>query len=405
MKITDLRVRTASIPVEAPTRHSYGSPSYYTRTILELETDEGLTGLGETYGSVSPQAFEVVRPVLVGEDPLNLERIRLHIAQRGYITRQPMLTSPIEMACLDLAGKKFGVPVHQLLGGAVRETVPLAAYLFYRYANADGVGAIEQPDEMVAHARELVDEHGFTTLKLKGGVHRPEHEFATLSALRDAFPRDDYLLRFDPNAMWSPATALRMGIRALELDLEYYEDPVWGLKGLAQVARKLPLPIATNMAVIEYEHLGAAVELGSIDVILTDPWYWGGMQQTKVLDHVAKHFGIAVSMHSGIEFGVGLSAMLHVAATMPNLVHAIDSHYHHLTDDVIVERFEYVDGAMAPPAAPGLGVELDEDKMGRYEETYRRLRAGELEGHATDDYHSYPTDPRRPTWQPIVPSW
>jgi len=97
--------------------------------------------------------------------------------------------------------------------------------------------------------------------------------------------------------------------------------------------------------------------------------------------------------------------MLHVAATMPNLVHSIDSHYHHLTGDVIAEPFAYRDGHMAPPDRPGLGVELDEDKMGRYVELHERMRRGELSGHATDDYHSYPTDRRRPEWFPIVPSW
>jgi glucarate dehydratase len=405
MRITGLRARTASIPVKAPTRHSYGSPGYYSRTIIELSTDEGITGLGETYGTVSADSFAPLVPILVGEDPLNLERIRLQISQRGYISRQPMLSSPIEQACLDISGQRFGVPVHQLIGGKVRDRVPVAAYLFYRYGDADGRGAIESPEEMVAHARELVDEHGFRSLKLKGGVHEPEHEALTLEALRAAFGANEFKLRFDPNAIWSPATAMRIGERIRGLELEYYEDPAWGLKGLQAVGRKVAMPIATNMAVIEFEQLGAAVELGAIDVILSDPWYWGGIVHTKVLDTVAKHLGLAVGMHSGIEFGVGLAAMLHTAISMPNLVHAIDSHYHHLTDDVISVPFEYEGGCMAPADAPGLGVKLDEAKMERYVELNQALRRGVLPGHATEDYYSYPTDPTRPDWYPIVPMW
>jgi glucarate dehydratase len=306
---------------------------------------------------------------------------------------------------LDVIGKSWGVPVYKLLGGQVRPTVALAAYLFYRYPNAAGGCRIETPEEMVSHARALVAEHGFTTLKLKGGVHRPEHEALTLEALREAFPRDQYKLRIDPNAIWSPATAIRMGERLRELDLEYYEDPAWGLKGLQAVARKVSTPVATNMAVIEFEQLGAAVELSAIDVILSDLWYWGGLHATKTLDLIAKHLGLAVGMHSGIEFGVGLAAMLHVASTMPNLVHAIDSHYHHLTDDVITRPFTYENGEMAPPDSPGLGVELVEHKMERYAEECRLLRSGALEGHANEDYFHYPTDPQRPDWYPIVPSW
>ncbi|MEA2363823.1 MAG: glucarate dehydratase [Thermoleophilaceae bacterium] len=405
MRITGLRARTASIPVKAPTRHSYGSPGYYSRTIVELSTDEGITGLGETYGTVSAESFAPLVPILVGEDPLNLERIRIQISQRGYISRQPMLSSPIEQACMDIVGKRFGVPVHQLIGGQVRDRVPVAAYLFYRYANDAGDGAIESPAEMVEHARELVDAHGFRSLKLKGGVHEPEHEALTLEALREAFGADDFRLRFDPNATWSPATAMRIGERLRPLELEYYEDPAWGLKGLQAVGRKVAMPIATNMAVIEFEQLGAAVELGAIDVILSDPWYWGGIHHTKVLDAVAKHLGIAVGMHSGIEFGVGLATMLHTASSMPNLVHAIDSHYHHLTDDVIATPFSYEGGCMAPGDAPGLGVELDPDKMDRYVEVNEQLRRGALPGHSTEDYFSYPTDPTRPDWYPVVPMW
>lgn len=122
MKIIDIRVRTCSIPIEAPTRHSYASPSFYTRTIVELISDEEvqgqpLIGLGETYGTVAASAFEPLRPFLIGADPFDLQRLLIQIRQRGYISRQPMLAAPIEFACLDLQGKAIGRPVYQLLGG------------------------------------------------------------------------------------------------------------------------------------------------------------------------------------------------------------------------------------------------------------------------------------------------
>ncbi len=395
MKITDLHARVVAIPIQAPTRHSYASPTHYIRTIVQVETDEGVTGLGETYGIIAPSAFESVKQFLVGEDPFNLETIRIQISQRGYFTRQPLILAPIEFACYDIQGKWNDLPVYKLLGGKVRDRVPMSAYLFYRYNNDEGRGEITTPDEMIAFAKQLTRQHGFKTLKLKAGVFEPDHEVETLRALRDAFD-GSYRLRIDPNAIWSPATAIRVGHQLAELDLEYYEDPTWGISGLARVREKTPLAIATNMSVIEFEHLGPAVDQHAIDCILTDPWYWGGLYYTKVLDMVAKHHGMAVSMHSGVEMGVGLAAMLHVASTMPNLVHAIDSHYHHLIDDVISDPFEYQDGGMAPPDKPGLGIELDPEKMDRYSRVYDELAAGD---------YGYPPDPHRPAWFAHVPSW
>ena len=397
MKISNLKARTVFIPIEAPTRHSYGSPNGFVRTILELETDEGITGLGETFGEVSNASFDAVRDFLIGEDPFNLEKIRILISQRGYLSRQPFLLTPIEFACYDIQGKSIGRPVYQLLGGKIRDRVPLSAYLFYRYPDKHGKGEVTTPDQMVSHASQLVEKYGFRTLKLKGGVFEPEHELQTIAALRKQFGAE-YKLRLDPNAIWSPATAIRIGQKLRDYDLEYYEDPSWGLNAMANVRNRVTLPLATNMSVIEFEQLGPAVSMGAIDVILSDPWYYGGLLHTKYLDMMCKTFGLSVGMHSGTEFGVSLTAMLHVASTMPNLVHAIDSHYHHLTDDILVGgMLQYKDGCMSPNDQPGLGIQLDEEKIAQYEELF-------IQRKQTADYW-YPPDPKRPDWYPIVPSW
>lgn len=397
MRITDIKARTLFIPIEAPTRHSYGSPDGFVRTILELETDEGITGIGETFGGINSASFDAVRGFLIGEDPFNLEKIRIQISQRGYLSRQPFLLTPIEFACYDIQGQSIGRPVYQLLGGKVRDRVPIAAYLFYRYPDKNGKGEVTTPDQMVSHAKDLVNQYGFSTLKLKGGVFEPEHEFETIVSLRREFG-SEYKLRFDPNAIWASATAIRMGNKLRDFDLEYYEDPAWGLNAMANVRSQVNLPIATNMSVIEFEQIGPAVSMGAIDVILSDPWYYGGLLHTKYLDMICKTFGLSVGMHSGTEFGVGLTAMLHVAVTMPNLVHAIDSHYHHLLDDILVGgMLQYKDGYMSPNDQPGLGIHLDEEKMSKYEELFMQRKQAA-------DYW-YPPDPKRPNWYPIVPGW
>lgn len=396
MRITDIKVTPVAIPIKAPLRHSYGAHIFFGRTIVELHTDEGIVGLGETFGGIGQEPFDSIKNFLVGENPMHLEKIRLSISQRGYISRRPQLLSPIEFACYDIIGKYFGVPVYELLGGKVRETVPVAAYLFFSYPTEDNPEGITTPDQMVKYAIELEKVCGFKTLKLKGGVFEPDHEVEVIAALRAQFG-SNYKIRIDPNAMWAPSTAIRIGEKLRPFDLEYFEDPTWGIPGLAQVSQKVNIPISTNMAVVEFEDLGPAVAMNAIQCILTDPWYWGGMHYTKILDFTAKQLGLGVGMHSGVEFGIGLSVMLHTAVTMPNLVHAIDSHYHHLTDDIIKgPMLRYEHGTMRPSDLPGLGVELDKDKVVKYHEMFL---------HLSQQYPEYPCDPYNPAWFPKVPSW
>ncbi|NLG84292.1 MAG: hypothetical protein GX493_06735 [Firmicutes bacterium] len=395
MRISEVKMTRVTLPIEAPLRHSYAVHRAFTRTVLEVRTDEGLVGLSET--AAPPEAIEPFVNVLLGEDPFNQERIRMKVSQRGYYSRQWLIASAFEIACWDIIGKAFGVPLYKLLGGKMRDRVPVAAYLFYRYPNEEGRGGVTTPEEMVAHCLDLVGKYGFRTIKLKGGVFAPEHDIAVIAALREALGKD-YLLRLDPNAVWTAETAIRAGLKLEAYDLEYYEDPTWGLAGMASVRKRVRIPLATNMCVIDFDHFAPAVELGAVDIILSDPWYWGGLHNTKILAGMCKTFGLGMGLHSGIELGIGLAAMLHVAATIPNLLHAIDAHYHHLKDDIIVGgKLQYQDGAMAPPEGPGLGVELDRAKLEEYTENFRRAQAK-----AGRDYRP---DPQRPTWFAMYPGW
>jgi glucarate dehydratase len=151
------------------------------------------------------------------------------------------------------------------------------------------------------------------------------------------------------------------------------------------------------MCVSNFEHVAPAVTMNSVDIILGDIYYWEGMHGLKALSTICEAFRWGLSMHSGTELGVTLAAMLQVAATLPNLTYDADAHYHHLLDDVITGgKMQYVEGAISVPAGPGLGVELDEDRMGRYEELFRK------EG---DYYARFHEDNRRPEWFPINPGW
>lgn len=395
MRISDVKMTRISIPLEAPLRHSYAVHGAFTRTVLQVFTDEGIVGLAET--SAPPQVIEPFVGVLLGEDPFNHERIRMQVSQRGYYSRQWLIASAFEIACWDIVGKACSVPLYKLLGGKMREQVPIAAYLFYRYGGAGGGEEVTTPEQMVAHCRDLNAKHGFRTIKLKGGVFAPEHDVATIAALREALG-EEYLLRLDPNAVWTAETAIRMGKRLEAFDLEYYEDPTWGIAGMAAVRERVRIPIATNMCLIDFDHFAPAIRQNAVDIVLSDPWYWGGLYNTKILAAMCKTFGLGVGLHSGTEFGIGLAAMLHVAAAIPNLVHAIDSHYHHLTDDVIAGgMLRYIDGAMSPPEGPGLGISLDQDKLALYAEAFARQQAQKGQ--------EYTADPRQPDWYAKYPGW
>src|SRR5689334_23430269 len=174
MRIADLRATTVTVPIEAPLRHANGCHwGRFVRTIVEVETDEGLIGLGEMGGGgeSAEAAFHALKSYLVGRDPARLEELRFLIANPTaslYNNRTQMLAA-IEFACLDILGQRWGVSVSEMLGGRVRDRVRFASYLFFRYANAKtGGGEVRTIDQAVANARALKARYGFTTHRVKG---------------------------------------------------------------------------------------------------------------------------------------------------------------------------------------------------------------------------------------------
>jgi glucarate dehydratase len=360
---------------------------YALRAVIEVSTDAGLTGLGETYADEQHlAALQATAESITGVDVYQTQEIYRRVLLLappktviasgliGDSAAADRVFSPFEVACLDIQGKAAGRPVADLLGGAVRDKVPFSAYLFYKWAGhpgfpADPFGAALDPEQIVAQARWLVDSYGFTALKLKGGVFPPEAEIAAVRALRDAFP--GHPLRLDPNAAWTPGTALTV---AKELDgvLEYLEDPTPGIEGMAEVSRHGPaMPLATNMCVVSFADVAPAVQANAVQVILSDHHYWGGLRRSAQLAVICQTFGLGLSMHSNSHLGISLAAMVHLAAATPNLTYACDTHWPWKTQDVVAGTpFTFRDGALEVPSAPGLGVDLDRDALARLHELY-----------------------------------
>jgi glucarate dehydratase len=398
MRIADIRATPVTVPLEAPLRHANGCHwGRFVRTIVEVETDDGLVGLGEMGGGgeSATAAFQGLKPYLLGRDPARLEEMRFLIANptASLYNNRTQLLAALEFACLDLLGQEWGVAVSEILGGRLRDRVPFASYLFFRYPHPkSGAGEVRTAEQLVAHAAALKRAHGFTTHKLKGGVFPPEYELEGYRALAEALPGDRF--RFDPNGTWSAEQAIWFAQQIEAIRNDYLEDPVFGLHGMRRVREKVRVPLATNTVVVNFEQLAANVLSTAVDVVLLDTTFWGGIRPCVKAAGICETFQLGVAVHSSGELGIQLASMLHMGAVLPNLTFAADAHYHHLADDVIAGGLmKYEGGAIAVPTGPGLGVRLDREKLAQYHELFRRLGP-----------YPYDQDPLRPGWTPLVPN-
>lgn len=362
------------------------------RTIVEVVTASGEYGLGETYGDEAHQRrLALAAEALTGTDSFETNRARSLVDEAlahdstdgghgmsGMITDSSTLDrvfSPFEVALLDLQGKFLGVPVSDLLGGRVRDRVDFSGYLFYKWAGHpehpdDKWGEALDPTGIVRQAETMIEEFGFKALKLKGGVFEPDDEAAAVEALAERFP--GMPLRIDPNAAWTVETSIHIANR-LSSTLEYLEDPTPGIEGMAQVRAAASMPLATNMCVVAFSQLPAAIAAGSIDIILSDHHFWGGLRRSAVLAGIAETFGVSLSMHSNSHLGISLAAMLHLAGSTQNIDFACDTHWpwKNPEDDVVCgDPFHFDQGSLEVPTAPGLGVELDRDRLASLHQRY-----------------------------------
>ena len=439
MRISNLRLHPVAI-ADGPLRSSYGRHAPYAlRTIVEIESTDGLTGISETYGGDGPiAALESVRARVVGSDPFQLARLWIDLnrqseqqareiaggrSQTWLVPGENPLDwhtrtfAAIEVACLDLIGKAVGKPACDLVGGRVRDRVPFSAYLFYKHGGGGGLGDDEREDEygecldaksMVRQCRRMIDKYGFREIKLKGGVLEPAEEIATIRALRAEFG-PSYPLRIDPNCAWSVETSVKIG-RELREELSnggYLEDPCAEMAGMAEVRKRLlaegiDTPLASNVAVTCFAHVPEAKAKDAVQIVLSDPHYWGGVRNQQKLSDLCEVLGLGMSMHSNNHLGLSLMIMTHAAAACPALTYACDTHYPWQTEqDEIVAggRIRFEDGCVPIPDKPGLGVDLDYDQIARGEERYRKLPYRKRDDEAEMRKHV------DPNWRRALPRW
>lgn len=439
MRISEIRLHPVAI-ADAPLRSSYGRHAPYAlRTIVELKTTDGITGISETYGGDGPiAALEAAKDRVLGMDPFRLAELWQDLTQRAEtassavaggrtqtwlvpgenpLDAQTRTYAAYEVACLDILGKATGKPVCDVIGGRVRDRVPFSAYLFYKHGGGGGLGADAREDEygecldaksIVRQCRQMIDQYGFKEIKLKGGVLPPDDEIEAIRALRQEFG-PAYPLRIDPNCAWSIETSVHVG-RSLKDELSnggYLEDPCAELDGMAEVRRRLreegiDMAMASNVAVTCFDHVVEAEKKDAVQVVLSDPHYWGGLRALRRLSDLCETLRLGVSMHSNNHLGISMMTMAHAAAAAPHILYACDTHYPWQTeqDEVIAGgRVKFVDGCVEIGDKPGLGVELDYDQLSRGKEIYDKLPYRKRDDAAEMRKHV------DPNWERILPRW
>lgn len=434
MKIKDLRVHSIAI-ADPPLRSSYGLHAPYAlRTIIEVQSEDGIIGINETYGGEAPAAaLHAMKEKVVGANAFRItgmlnpemkyktgsnDRSQTFLVPgENPLDETSRSFAAIEVACLDLIGKSIAVPVCDLIGGRVRSKVNFSAYPFYKHAGGGGEGDDVREDEygealspeaLVEQVKKMIAKYGFSSIKFKAGVLDPTIEIETVKQLyKELGPLVP--LRIDPNSAWTVETSVMVG-QSLAIELSgggYLEDPTAGIDGMSAVRKQLmaigiDTPLASNVAVTSFSDIPSSVAKDAVQIILCDHHYWGGMRQVQHLAKLAETFNIGLSMHSNSHLGISLMAMAHVAAATPHLTYACDTHYPWQQEkDEVVEggRIPIKDGCVMIPDKPGLGVTLDMDQLERGKERYRKVPYKKRDDEAEMRKHV------DPNWKRILPKW
>jgi len=379
---------------------------FFTRNLAIVTDSDGREGVGEVPGGEAIRAtIADAATLLVGQPVATYRSLLRSVAARfadrdtggrGLQTFDLRTTvhavTALESALLDLAGQEQGVPVAELLGdGQQRTHVPMLGYLFYvgdpdatdlpYLRERDGADDWERvrreealtPDAVVRLAEAAQQRYGFADFKLKGGVLAGEEEVAAVTALHERFP--DARITLDPNGGWLLADAVRL-LRGTDDVLAYAEDPCGaeggysGREVMAEFKRATGLPTATDMIATDWREMGHAIRSGAVDIPLADPHFWtmgGSVRVAQLCDA----WGLTWGSHSNNHFDVSLAMFTQVAAAAPGDITAIDTHW--IWQDgqrITKEPYRIVDGYLDVPAAPGLGIELDEERVAAAHELY-----------------------------------
>jgi glucarate dehydratase len=370
-RIADVRATPVNIPLEAPYRFSYGSVASLTKTIVEVETGDGVVGVGEIASGDQAERVAHLRDRLIGLDILELNEAerRCVPAMRATpwddVLAARRVFGGVEMALWDARGRMEGVPLVQLLGGSVRAEVELTEYFSYRLAGPSHPGEAT-PLEVARHCARMIEEHGAGPFEGKVCTVSLDEEVEMVREVRAAIG-DSRRLTLDANGGWTVPTA-REAIRRLDrYAIHYYEDPVETPEELAQLRSHTTASFSSHVV-----DLDRAIALRAPDAIVTNLNELGGIRRTIEFIAACARFDVAFRFHSG-ETGIATAAYLHVSGAVEHVREASQTLVRWYADDVIDGGpFAPRNGVLGVPSGPGLGVTLDPDALRRCHERFLR---------------------------------
>jgi D-galactarolactone cycloisomerase len=374
MKITSIRTHILEATLSQP--FAYSRAWYDTRTamVVEIATDDGVTGWGECYGParITAAVVAAVAPWLIGEDPLRTDhlwrtvyaRLRDH-GQKGAVIQG---LSGIDIALWDIKGKRFGVPCCQLLGGAVRTGVKAYATGLYRRKSGDPAKYLAE--EAASYAAE-----GFSAVKLKVGFG-VEEDAAMTHAVRDAIG-DDVALMVDANHAYDAVAAIKLGRLIEHHDIGWFEEPVppEDIAGHLAVKAAISIPIAGGECEFTRYGFRDLLDRRAVDIIQPDTCAAGGLTECKKIADMAEAFGVRTNPHvwgTGIAIAASLQLLAVLPPHTPTSLNAIepmlefDRTEHPIRQALLTQPIEHVKGVVHIPDGPGLGIEIDREALQRF---------------------------------------
>ena len=369
MKITAVRATPVNIPFRAPYRYALGSTASLTKTIVEVETDEGITGIGEYASGDGSAIISLLAGRLVGLDPLDLNECERRCVPKISFNLWENLPElrrgfgAIEMALWDIRGRAEGRSLATLLGGAVRTHIGFTEYFAFRLAGDSEAGE-STPTEVAGYCARMIEEYDSPTFEGKMATIDLESEIRMVREVRAAIG-EERMLRLDSNGGWTVATAIE-AIRKLEpYGIHNIEDPVDTFEEMTRLRPHAAMTFSTHNP-----DLKRAVALRVPDFFVLNLVELGGIRRTVEFARAAEQFGLGFWFHSG-ETGVASAAYLHVSAAVDSISEPSQALFHYYADDVIAEgAFCPRSGYLPVPEGPGLGVNLDPKALRRCHERY-----------------------------------
>lgn len=368
MKIAAIRATPVNIPFTAPYRFSYGSIASLTKTVIELETEDGVIGLGECAEGDRSADVVAAGQRLVGLDVRDLNQAERRIVPGmrytpwGNVLAARRVFGGIEMAMWDARGKSEAVPLHLLLGGAVRTEIPHTEYFSYRYPGPRDPGE-SSPIDIARYCARMIEEHGSEIFEGKMSTVGLTEEIEMVREVRAAI--GDRALRLDANYGWTMPTA-REALKRLEpYDIQWFEDPAETYEELAELRKHSAVSFSAHVI-----DLPKAIRLGCPETLVTNINEHGGIRRTVEFIRACEAFSIGFRFHSG-ETGVASAAYLHLTAAIEHVREASQTLFRWYADDVIAGGpFVMKNGVVKVPDGPGLGVTLDPVALKRCHERF-----------------------------------